>query len=176
MKDVKKTKVPLPGLKKKAKAQQTPQKAQLSHEFIGSDDDSAAETTPKHKQRPKTSIGVHGGDGAVKSTSKQKLNSKAKATPKKAAPTQIATQAQAAELSTSEQTDDDDNHDAPTRDVQTSLPGNKTRASTSSSDSSSEDLDSDSDSDPDVLEASQSARKPAQEYVTHNDHDGMATY
>jgi hypothetical protein len=171
MKDAKKTKVRLPGPNKQAKAQRTPSKTQLSHEFIGSDDDSSAETTPKPKPKPKTTIGVHGANGAVKH--KEKLNSKAKAVPKKAASTQVATQAQAAELSTSEQTDDDDDDDdAPARDIQTKLPGNKRRASVTDSASS---LESSSD-ESDVHGTSQTARKPSQEYVMPRIHDDMATY
>lgn len=151
MKETKRTPVPVPASKPKPKpkAKDAPAKAQLSQEYIGSDDDSPAEKAPKPK--PKTTMAVHRPSGSVK----PKEKSSAKPAPKKPAPKQVATQAPAAELSSSEQTDDDD---APTRDTQTKLPGSIGRASESDSGS-----DSGSSSDAsDVDGASQPASKPAQ--------------
>ncbi|KAF2827679.1 hypothetical protein CC86DRAFT_321965 [Ophiobolus disseminans] len=136
MKEVKRTPVPLPGSKPKPKANGTPSKAQLSQEFIVSDDDSTNENAPRPKTapKPKTSIAVHRPDGSAK----PKTKSKVQFTPKKPAPKQIATEEQAAELlSSSEQTDDDE---APGREIQTKLPGNEKwtdPAEESDSDSSS---------------------------------------
>jgi hypothetical protein len=161
MKDMKRTYVPVPGSKPKSKTKDTPAKAQLSQEFIGSDDDSPTENAPKPK--PKTTIAIHKPNGTVKSKEKSsakqsatsKAQPKANPTPKKPAPKQVVAQAQADELSTSEQTDDDD---APTRDIQTNLQGKK--SPTSHSDSGS---DSDSSSDDSVVNgAPQPVSKPAQ--------------
>jgi hypothetical protein len=162
MKATKKTEVPLPPVSK-PKA-----KASLSQEFIGSDDeDSSTEqtTTSTAKPQPKTTIAVHRPNGAAKpkqkSSTKESTTSKAKSAPaakippKKAAP-KVVTQAQVDELSSSEQSDDD----APTRDIQTKLPGNKGRASESGSDS---DSDSDSSSDDSSV---QQAPTPVNAYVT----------
>ncbi|KAF1920428.1 DNA-directed RNA polymerase I subunit RPA34.5-domain-containing protein [Ampelomyces quisqualis] len=112
MKEMKKTPVPLPVLSSKLqakskskpepKASTVPAKGALSQEFVGSDDDSSPEEPRQPK--PKTTIAVHRPNGAVKT----KTASNAKAAPQKAAPKQVVTQAQAAELSSSEQTDDDD--------------------------------------------------------------------
>lgn len=166
MKEVKRTPVPLPGSKPKQKPNGTPSKAQLSQEFIISDDDSSNENAPQAttSQKPKTSIAVHRPDGLAKPKAKANANgpvtpktaSRAKPAPKKAAPKQIVTQEQAAELSSSEQTDDDE---APGHEIQTKLPGNEKRA----------DADSDSDSDSSSASSSeesadrapQSAQKPA---------------
>jgi hypothetical protein len=178
MKDTKKTPVPLPGSgsKLKTKSEPTPvptpkskvsAKGALSQELVGSDDDSSTEEPPLPK--PKTTIAVHRPNGAVKAKGpvKPKAAASAKVPPKKAAPKQVVTQAQAAELSSSEQTDDDD---APTRNVQTKLPGNEARASESGSDSSSDSSDDES-----LLDgASQSTPKPAQTYV-HATHCNDAT-
>lgn len=162
MKDMKRTYVPVPGSKPKPKTKDTPSKVQLSQEFIGSDDDSPAETAPKPKT--KTTIAVHRPNGAAKSKEKPskkdaaapKSQPKAKPAPKKSAPTTVVTQAQADELSTSEQTDDDD---VPTRDIQTKLA--EEDASASGSDSGSSD---DSSSDESVANV---ASQPAQAYVMH---------
>ncbi|KAH3992853.1 hypothetical protein HBI56_199750 [Parastagonospora nodorum] len=139
---MKRTYVPVPGSKPKPKAKDTPSKVQLSQEFIGSDSDSPAETAPKPK--PKTTIAVHRPTAAAKSKEKPskkdaaapKPQPKAKPAPKKPTPATVVTQAQADELSTPEQTDDDD-VDVPTRDIQTKLA--ERDASASESDSGSSD-------------------------------------
>jgi hypothetical protein len=170
MKDTHKTKVPLPGSKSKSKPQNIPSKAQLSQEFVDSDDDSHSESTaqPKKVEKPKATIGIHV-NGVPKAKSKPskkdapapKSTSKPKVSPKKPASKHIATEEDVADLSSSEISGDD----APTRDIQTKLPGNEKgkdassdSGSTSSSDTSSDDSDSDSDSD----NAPQPTRKPAQ--------------
>lgn len=183
MKEVKRTPVPLPGSKPKPKpkANGSPSKAQLSQEFIVSDDDSSSEKAPK----PKATIGVHRPNGAAKPKSKSsgkdpatpKAASKTKPSPKKAAPKQIATEVQAAELlSSSEQTDDDE---APGREIQTKLPGNETRvgaAEESDSDTSSTSSSDESVADQPPQSAQKSGRqaqkqshavefRPAQAYV-----------
>jgi hypothetical protein len=163
MKATKKTHVPLPVPKTKAKPN-------LSQEFIGSDDeDSSTEktSTKTAKTQPKTNIAVHRPNGAAKpkqksstkepTTSKAKSASAAKIVPKKAAP-KVVTQAQAAELSSSEESDDD----APSRDIETKLSGNEGRASESGSNSDS-DSDSDSSSDESPV---QPAQTPTNAYVT----------
>jgi hypothetical protein len=156
MKATKKTQVPLPGSKTKAKAS-------LSQEFIASDDDDSS-TEKTATAKPKTTIAVHRPNGAAKpkakpstkesATPKTKAPAAAKIPPKKAAPKQVVTQAQAAELSSSEQSDGD----APTRDIQTKLPGNKGEASESGSDS---DSDGDSDSDSSSEESETAPSQPA---------------
>ena len=171
MKDTKKTKVPLPGSKPKSKPQNMPSKAQLSQEFIDSDDGSQSESTaqPKKVEKPKATIGIHV-NGVPKPKNKlskpskpskpdapsSKSASKSKASPKKPAPKQIVTEQDVADLSSSEVSDDD----APARDIQTKLPGNQGRKeassdsdSTSSSDTSSDESDSD--------DAPQPKRNPA---------------
>jgi len=167
MKDMKRTYVPVPGSKPKpkSKAKDTPSKVQLSQEFIGSDDDSPAETAPKLKTKTKTTIAVHGPNGATKSKGKPskkdaatpKSQPKAKPAPKKPAPTTVVTEAQADELSTSEQTDDE----VPKRDLETKLA--EKDASASGSDSGNSD-DSSSDSDE---SAANVPSPPAQAYVMH---------
>jgi hypothetical protein len=167
MKEVKRTPVPLPGTKPKSKPAAVPSKSQLSQEFIGSDDDSNTEDAPQPKvaPKPKITIAVHRPNGVAKPKTKpdakesatSKTASQAKPAPKKATPKQITSQEQAAELlSSSEQTDDDE---APGREIQTKLPGNKTRTEAASeSDSDSES----SSSDESVAEqVPQSAQKPA---------------
>jgi hypothetical protein len=156
MKATKKTQVPLPGSKTKAKAS-------LSQEFIASDDDDSS-TEKTATSKPKTTIAVHRPNGAAKpkakpstkesATPKTKAPAAAKIPPKKAAPKQVVTQAQAAELSSSEQSDGD----GPTRDIQTKLPGNKGKASESGSDS---DSDGDSDSDSSSEESETAPSQPA---------------
>jgi hypothetical protein len=162
MKEAKKTPVPLPGSKTKAKAQSTPLKGSLSNELVGSDDDSSTEnaTMSKTAEKPKMTIAVHRPNGAVKS--KTKSTKEPKAAPKKPTPKKVATQAQAAELSSSDQTDDDD---ATTRDIQTKLPGDARKsgsAGKSDSDSSSGSSSDESDADG----ALKSAQKSTQAYVT----------
>jgi hypothetical protein len=165
MKEMKRTHVPVPGAQPKAKPKDTPAKAQLSQEFVGSDDDSPAEKAPAAKS--KTTMAVHKPNGTVrakeKSSAKQSAKTKSAATakpaPRKPAPKQIVTQEQAAELSSSEVTDDED---VPARDMETELPGGKGRASESDSGSAS---DSSSD-ESDVDGTSQPAAKPAQAYDT----------
>jgi hypothetical protein len=160
MKATKKTQVPLPGSKAKVKTS-------LSQEFIGSDDDdsSTEKRAPSAtKPQPKTTIAVHRPNGAAtskakpstkeSSTQKPKAPAAAKIAPKKATPKQVVTQAQAAELSSSEQSDDD----APARDIQTKLPGNKGRASES-------DSDSDSDSSSEESEDAPSQPAPAPDHA-----------
>ncbi|KAG9192391.1 hypothetical protein G6011_11125 [Alternaria panax] len=166
MKDTQKTKVPLPGSKQKSKPQNTPSKAQLSQEFVDSDDDSPSEGTaqPKKVEKPKATIGIHV-NGVPKAKSKPskkdapapKSTSKSKASPKKPASKHIATEEDVAALSSSDKRDDD----APTRDTQLKLSENKKSkdissdsGSTSSSDTSSDDSDADN--------APQPTRKPAQ--------------
>ncbi|EAT78147.2 hypothetical protein SNOG_14607 [Parastagonospora nodorum SN15] len=147
IKDMKRTYVPVPGSKPKPKAKDTPSKVQLSQEFIGSDSDSPAETAPKPK--PKTTIAVHRPTAAAKSkekpskkdTAAPKPQPKAKPAPKEPTPATVVTQAQADELSTPEQTDDDD---VPTRDIQTKLA--ERDASASESDSGSSDSGSSDES------------------------------
>lgn len=168
MKEAKKTKVPLPVRKAKADPK-TPAKAQLSQEFVGSDDDSAQEQSRSTKPapKPKTTIAIHRPDGAVKSTDKSssktsKPKKKEKPTPKKATPKQVVTQAHAEELSSSEQSDADD--DAPTRDIQTNLAGHGGKAdgtSTSASDSDSE-LSLDDSPMPDAPQSAQKPTRPAE--------------
>jgi hypothetical protein len=160
MKDMKRTYVPVPGSKSKPKAKDTPSKVQLSQEFIGSDSDSPAETAPKPK--PKTTIAVHRPTAAAKSKEKPSKKDaaaptpqpKVKPAPKKPAPATVVTQAQADELSTSEQTDDDH---VPTRDIQTKLAERDVSAS-GSDDGSSDDSSSDES-------VSNEAPQPAQAYV-----------
>jgi len=166
MSAIQKTKVPLPGSKPKSKPQNTPSKAQLSQEFIDSDDDSPSETAAQSKkpEKPKATIGIHV-NGVPKAKSKPskkdvpapKSASKSKVTPKKPAPKQIATQEDAEELSSSEISGDD----APTRDIQTKLPGNtqSKKASSDSDDTSSGDSSSD---DSDTGNAPQPTRKSNQ--------------
>jgi hypothetical protein len=166
MKDTQKTKVPLPGSKQKQKPHSTPSKAQLSQEFVDSDDDSPSESTtqPKKVEKPKATIGIHV-NGVPKTKSKPgkkdapapKSTSKSKVSPKKPAPKQIATEEDVADLSSSEISDDD----APTRDIQTKLPGNKKSKDTSSDSSSTSSSDTSSD-DSDTDNAPQPTRKPAQ--------------
>lgn len=165
MKEMKKTKVPLPVSKPKQKPQNPPPKAQLSQEFIDSDDDSHTESTaqPKKVDKPKTTIGIHV-NGVAKSKSKpsktdaplSKPTPKPKAPPKKPAPKQIVTERDVEDLSSSEVSDDD----APTRDIQTKLPGNeagKEISSDSDSTSSSDDSSDESDTD----DAAQPKQNPA---------------
>ncbi|KAI4633441.1 hypothetical protein J4E83_001908 [Alternaria metachromatica] len=166
MSAIQKTKVPLPGSKPKSKPQNTPSKAQLSQEFVDSDDDSPSETAAQSKkpEKPKATIGIHV-NGVPKAKSKPskkdvpapKSASKSKVTPKKPAPKQIATQEDAEDLSSSEISGDD----APTRDIQTKLPGNtqSKKASSDSDDTSSGDSSSD---DSDTGNAPQPTRKPTQ--------------
>jgi hypothetical protein len=166
MKDTPKTKVPLPGSKPKSKLSNTPSKAQLSKEFVDSDSDSPSETTaqPKKVEKPKATIGIHV-NGVPKARAKpskkdasvSKSSSKPKVSPKKPAPKQIATQEDAADLSSSEISGDD----APTRDIQTKLPGNEKSTKTSSDSDSASSSDSSSD-DSDTENAPQPARKPTQ--------------
>jgi hypothetical protein len=168
MKETKKTPVPLPGSKPKSKSKEksTP-KPDLSRELVS--DDSSAEDTPQPKAaaKPKATIGVHRPNGAEKSTTKTKAKAdatsksatKTKPTPKKPEPKKIATQQQAEELSSSEQSDDSD---APARDIQTKLPGNDEKMQDASSSSSSES-DSESDDSSSDDEAEAAAKKPAQE-------------
>jgi hypothetical protein len=165
MKDTKKTKVPLPGSKPKSKPQNTPSKPQLSQEIIDgdSDDDSPSESSaqPKNVEKPKPTIGIHKNSVLIsksKSSKKDAGSSKAasnsKPAPKKPAPKQIVTEEQVADLSSSDISDDN----APTRDIQTKLPGNKRRKDASSDSDSSEE----SDSDEEMANAPQPTRKPAQ--------------
>jgi hypothetical protein len=167
MKDSKKTKVPLPGSKPKSKTQNIPPKAQLSQDVIDSDsdEDSPSERTaqPKNVAKPKPTIGIHkNGVPISKPTSSKKdaeaskstSKAKSKPSPKKPAPKQIVTEEQVADLSSSEVSDDD----APTRDIQTKLPGNKKRKDASSESESS----SESSSDEEMANPPQPSRKPAQ--------------
>jgi hypothetical protein len=149
MKEAKKTPVPLPGSKTKAKAQSTPLKGSLSNELVGSDDDSSTEnaTMSKTAEKPKMTIAVHRPNGAVKS--KTKSTKEPKAAPKKPTPKKVATQAQAAELSSSDQTDDGDARKSGS-------------AGKSDSDSSSGSSSDESDADG----ALKSAQKSTQAYVT----------
>ncbi|KAF1843804.1 uncharacterized protein K460DRAFT_418802 [Cucurbitaria berberidis CBS 394.84] len=122
MKESKRTHVPLPGSKAKSKVKDTSSKGLLSQEFIESDDDSATESTPQSKAtgKPKRTIAIHKANGVVKP--KSKSSTKENATPKPVSkskvasnvPTQkqVVTQAQAAELSSSEQTDDNSDSDS----------------------------------------------------------------
>ncbi|CAN9154510.1 unnamed protein product [Alternaria alternata] len=170
MKDTHKTKVPLPGSKQKSKPQNTPSKAQLSQEFVDSDNDSPNESTaqPKKVEKPKATIGIHV-NGVPKTKSKpskkdapaSKSTSKSKVSPKKPASKHIATEEDVADLSSSEISDDD----APTRDIQTKLPGNeksKDASSDSDSDSDSTSSSDTSSDDSDTDNAPQPTRKPAQ--------------
>jgi hypothetical protein len=163
MKESKKTKVPLPGARPKSKTQNTPSKAQLSREYIDSGDDSRSEGTvpPKKVDKPKPTIAIHRNGVPISKSNPSKKDaessgatSKSRPPPKKPAPKHIVTEEQVAELAPSEVSDDE----APTRDVHTKLPGNKTRKDASSdSDSSAE-----SDSDEDMADAPLPSRKPAQ--------------
>lgn len=172
MKEAKKTKVPLPVHKARGnpKPHNTLSKAQLSQEYVGSEDESSGEQSPSTKSapKPKTTIAIHRPDGATKpkektsskTTATPKLKEKAKPAPKKATPKQVVTQAQAEDLSSSEQSDDND--DARTRDIQTNLAGNGGQAAPRESDGASDsDSDSESSSDDSLMnDAPQSAQKP----------------
>ncbi|KAH7394108.1 DNA-directed RNA polymerase I subunit RPA34.5-domain-containing protein [Phaeosphaeria sp. MPI-PUGE-AT-0046c] len=175
MKEAKKTKVPLPVHKAKAnpRLHNTPSKAQLSQEYVSSDDDSLAEqdSSTKPARKPKTAIAVHRPDGALKLKEKlgsktsatPKTKEKAKPTPKKATPKQVVTQAQADELSSSEQSDDNDN--VRTRDMETNLAGNGGQAAARQSNSTSDsDSESSSDDTPmnDAPQPTQKPTRPAQ--------------
>jgi hypothetical protein len=166
MKDTSRTKVPLPGSKPKSNPQNPPSKAQLSQEFIDSGDDSPSESAaqPKNVEKPKKpTIGIHK-NGVPISKSKpskkdaeaSKSTAKSKPAPKKPAPKQIVTDEQVVDLSSSEVSDDND--DAPTRDIQTKLPGKRTRKDVSSDSESN----AESDSDEEMANAPQPSRKPAQ--------------
>jgi len=180
MSTMKRTPVPLPGSKPTSKSQTAPPKAQLSQEFVDSDDDSPSESTkqPKKAEKPRATIGIHV-NGVPKSkpqSSKSdapapKTTSKSKVPPKKPAPKQIVTQEDVADLSSSEVSDDSD--DAPTRDIQTKLPGNgkgknkDTSGDSSSSDSSSSESDTDDEPQPTPNPAPSQvqARKPTQSHA-----------
>ena len=171
MSTMKRTPVPLPGSKPKSKSQTAPPKAQLSQEFIDSDDDSPSESTkqPKKAEKPKTTIGIHVNgvpkprpQSSKSDASAPKTTSKSKVPPKKPAPKQIVTQEDVAELSSSEISDDSD--DVPTRDIQTKLPGNEkgkdTSSESSSSDSSSSESDTDDEPQPTPSPAPSQAQAP----------------
>jgi hypothetical protein len=153
----KKTPVPLPASKAK-KSKVPPPKSSLSQEMVGSDDDSSTESAPKAKktEKPKATIGVHRPNGTAKSSTKEKPTSKsasqAKPAPKKPAPKTILKPEQVEELSSSEVSDDSD---APTRDIQTKIPGEVEMKDASS------DSDSDSESDNSSEEEEEEAAKPA---------------
>ncbi|EUC49718.1 hypothetical protein COCMIDRAFT_83772 [Bipolaris oryzae ATCC 44560] len=169
MKDVKKTKVPLPGAKPNRKPQSAPPKAQLSQETIDTDSDSASESTarPKKIERPKATIGIHV-NGVPKSKTKPSKTdanasnsaSKSKPSPKKPALKQIVTERDVADLSSSEVSDDD----ASARDIQTKLPGNDAKKDASSDSESGSESTSGSESssdESDTDDAPQPTRNPA---------------
>lgn len=172
MKEVKRTPVPLPGSKPRAKSKSNGavSKAQLSAELIGSsDDDSSPEKTPQPKAAPKptTTIAVHRPNGAAKSKAissakappKSIATPKAKPAPKKATPKQIGTEEQAAEvLSSSEVTDDEE---VPRREIQTKLPGNKARTDAASASSSESSSESSSDEEPATTRTPQASQASA---------------
>ena len=177
MKELKRTPVPLPGSKAKSMFKDTPSKGQLSQEFIDSDDDSANEKTrqPKAAEKPKTTIAIHRANGVVKPKSNSstkgsatsKPTSKSKALPKSPALKQGVNDAQVAQLSSSEQTDDSD---VPTRDIQTKLPGKETRTDASSksdSDGSSESSSESSSDESGTNEGPQPHHSSMQAWVEH---------
>jgi hypothetical protein len=152
MKKAYNTPVPLPGSSKaKSKPKSASSKGLLSQEFIDSDDDSATENAPKVLEKPKPTIAIRKPNGVAKHDTQSKTKevaipkpvSKAKDVPRKDAPKQIVTQEDAAELSSSEQSDD--YHSRPTRDIQTKLPGNVTRRDSASENDSESSSDSSSD-------------------------------
>ncbi|KAJ5031294.1 DNA-directed RNA polymerase I subunit RPA34.5-domain-containing protein [Bipolaris maydis] len=171
MKDVKKTKVPLPGAKPNRKPQSAPPKAQLSQETIDTDSDSASESMarPKKIEKPKATIGIHVNGVPKSKTNSSKTDadasnsaSKPKPSPKKPASKQIVTERDVADLSSSEVSDDD----APARDIQTKLPGNEEKKDVSSdteSESESENTSSSESSsdESDTDDAPQPKRNPA---------------
>jgi hypothetical protein len=156
MKETKRTPVPLPAIKAKPKPKpkDAPVKAPLSQEFIESDDDSSPEHAqqPKKADKPKTTIGIHKSNGLVKPKSKisakdtttAKSAPKSTTTGKKPQSEQIVTEEQAADLSSSERSDDSD---VPARDIQTKLPGNGERKDDLSESESESDDSSESSSD-----------------------------
>ncbi|KAF1839551.1 hypothetical protein BDW02DRAFT_563606 [Decorospora gaudefroyi] len=165
MNGMKRTAVPLPASKPKPKAKDSPPKAQLSQEFIDSDDDSPSESTaqPKGVAKPKPTMAIHVNGVPRPKPKASKKNgatpqsmSKSISSPKKPAPKQIVTEEQVAELSSSEVTDED----VPARDIQTKLPGNKGRKHVSS-DSSSDGSSASSD-ESDTGHARHPSRKLAQ--------------
>lgn len=177
MKEMKRTPVPLPKAKAKSKPRETPSKGPLSQEFINSDDDSANEKTPQPKvaEKSRTTIAIHKPNGVIKPRSKSsteenatpKPTSKSKVSPKKPAPKQTVTHAQAAELSSSEQTD---NSDVPTRDIHTELSGKQAKLDTSDPSDSNSSADSSASSSSDeseMNEGSQPSHEPAHEWVEH---------
>ncbi|KAH7095213.1 DNA-directed RNA polymerase I subunit RPA34.5-domain-containing protein [Paraphoma chrysanthemicola] len=123
MKQVKRTPVPLPGSKPRAQPKDTPVKAPLSQEFIGSDDDSAADNQrkPKKAEKPKTNIAIHRPNGATKVKAKvvakhsPTLKPAAKPTSALKEPTlqPVKTAAPAAQHSSSDDTDDSDASEEP---------------------------------------------------------------
>lgn len=173
MKKAYNTPVPLPGSSKaKSKPKGAPSKGVLSQEFIDHSDDSATETAPQPKavEKPKPTIAIRKPNGIAKSSTQSSTKPtptpkpvpKSKDVPRKDAPKQIVTQEDAAELSSSEQSDDYDSRS--TRDIQTKLPGNvpdKDPASESDSDSSSDSSSDESEANV----ASQAKPTPAQLYV-----------
>jgi hypothetical protein len=166
------TPVPLPGSSKaKSKPKSASSKGPLSQEFIDSDDESAIENTPQPRvlEKPKPTIAIRKPNGVAKHDTQSKTKevavpkpvSEAKDVPRKDAPRQIVTQEDAAELSSSEQSDDYDSR--PTRDIQTKLPGNVTRKNPASDNDSESSSDSSSD-ESDANVASQATPTPAQVY------------
>ncbi|KAH7085561.1 DNA-directed RNA polymerase I subunit RPA34.5-domain-containing protein [Paraphoma chrysanthemicola] len=123
MKQVKRTPVPLPGSRPRAQPKDTPVKAPLSLEFVGSDDDSAADNQrkPEKAEKPKTNIAIHRPNGATKVkakvVAKNSSTLKAAAKPKSAskAPSlqPVKTAAPAAQHSSSDDTDDSDASEEP---------------------------------------------------------------
>jgi hypothetical protein len=175
MKEVKNTKVPIPGAKPKSKPKSAPAKASLSQESIGSDEESANEGAPQPKatEKPKTTIGIHRPNGAAKPKAKPstkepatpKSATKPKPTPPKQATPKQVTQENVAELSSPELSDD--NAARPTREIQTKPAGSEKEMPTASRNDSDSSSDSSSD-ESDVIEAPKTTPKPAQVYVSRN--------
>ncbi|KAH8727253.1 DNA-directed RNA polymerase I subunit RPA34.5-domain-containing protein [Phaeosphaeriaceae sp. PMI808] len=163
MKEAKRISVPLPRPKSNSKPSIAPSKTSLSQEFVDSDDESSSENMPKAQivHRPKTTIAIHGPNGVAKTKAKSSANepatpkpkSKSKATPKQPTPKQVVTQPQAAELSSSEQTD---HSDASSQHIQPKFRGQAQQGVSSDSDTTS-DSSSDKSDAPGV---SQPTQKP----------------
>jgi hypothetical protein len=171
MKEVKRTKVPVPDAKK-SKSKRALSNGALSKGFIGSDEESADKgaAQPKPTEKPKTTIGIHRPDGAVKTKEKPSRKDPAPPKPatkptappsKKATPKQI-TQENVTELSSPDLSDD--NEARPTLEIQTKPAGSEkeTAAARSSDSDSNSDISSD---ESDVIETLKTTPKPAQAYV-----------
>ncbi|KAJ4365757.1 hypothetical protein N0V83_008377 [Neocucurbitaria cava] len=169
MKESKRTPVPLPVSKARPKGKDTPSKEPLSQEFIQSDDDSATESKLQAQpaKKPKTTIAIHKPNGAMQPKSKSNAHAKengtpkpapkSKVSPKRPAPKQVTTKSQAAELSSSEESDENDRRGS---DQQNKLTGNGTRKDASSQSDSDSSSDSSSD-ESNANEASHLSRQPA---------------